>query len=113
MPYLFNRRRGLGYNPQIGSDGAVIDCDSFMGLFSGVCWNPTAPGVPVKVVTDPSSGAQTVQPDMAAAAAAVNAQTPILNDLPSFGLGVGTIAAIGAGVVVVLALVMGGAGRRR
>jgi hypothetical protein len=105
---MYRPRRGLGYNPQIGSGGQVVDCDSFSGLFQGVCWNPAAPGLPIQAVPDPNNptGPPIYQP--ATPSGVVDSSAPLLS---SFSFSWATVAVVG-GVALVALMFVGGRGRR-
>ena len=79
---------GLGYNPQVGANGEIIDCDSFLNMFQGVCWNPVAPGVPYKYNT--TTGAYELAP------------TPTISNAPFFNFASLSVIgiAIGAGILI-------------
>jgi hypothetical protein len=118
MPYVRGRRaRGLGANWQIGSAGTPIDCDSWSNLFQGVCWNPTAPGLPSQTITDPSTGVQSVVPVLPTPGVVMPPTTPIL-DVPSTAIssltsGIPWVWIVGGAVLFFGMVALGGGGPRR
>lgn len=62
MPEFVINSGGLGVMYKVGSDGALIDCDSWDNFFQSACWNPASPTVQATqaTVTNPDGSTTTI-----------------------------------------------------